>query len=447
MDMCILPGCLSGAVRAIPAKSQAHRALICAALADGPTRIECAGESADIAATAACLTALGAKIKREPGGYLVHPLENNWANTNHPPETPTPVGVGARFIAANKHEPATLPCGESGSTFRFLLPVVCALGQSASFLPQGRLPQRPLSPLYEELIRHGCNLSPPGAVPFQVTGQLIPGRYELDAGVSSQFISGLLFALPLLGEDSELHLSGQVESYPYIELTIAMLEVFGIQLEFDGAVFAISGNQVFRSPGELNVEGDWSNAAFWLGAGAIGTGIVTCTNLNLASRQGDRAFVDILKRFGARVEAGGSSVTVSGGQLRGIEIDARDIPDLAPIAAVNAAAAVGITVIRNAGRLRTKESDRLAATSAMLRSLGVDISETDDGLLIKGGAALKGGAVSSYGDHRIAMAAAIAATVCAGPVVIQGAEAVNKSYPGFFDDLRLLGGSAQIIRT
>jgi len=418
VDVKIFPARLNGTVNAIPSKSQAHRALICAALADKPTRVECNGESEDILATAACLSALGAGIERESGVYVVRPLKQ---------ETSSDI--------------ATLPCGESGSTFRFMLPIICAMGRKVCFTPKGRLPERPLSPLCEELVSHGAELSPQGSFPFYASGRLTPGRYSLDAGVSSQFISGLLFALPLLDSDSELALTGEAESFPYVELTIAMLEEFGVKAYFSGEVFSIPGGQMYRSSGVVSVEGDWSNAAFWLGAGAIGSGSVTCSGLNLQSRQGDRAILDLLTKFGAQVKMNGSVVTVSGGKLRGIEINAKDIPDLVPILAVIGAVAEGTTVIRNAGRLRTKESDRLAAISTVLRVLGANVDETEDGLVLHGSAAFKGGEVLSYGDHRIAMSTAVAATVCAEPVVIHGAEAVNKSYPGFFDNLRLLGGS------
>ena len=209
-------------------------------------------------------------------------------------------------------------------------------------------------------------------------------------------------------------------------------------MQFDGAVFTIAGGQKYHSPGAARVEGDWSNAAFWLGAGALSDGSVTCTGLDLNSRQGDRAILDILERFGARVEFDSSSVTVSGGNLQAVEIDAQDIPDLVPILAVVAAAAKGTTVIRNAGRLRGKESDRLAAVTSVMRGLGADVEETEDGLKMHGGKTLAGGQATSWGDHRIAMAAAIAATMCTGPVEIKGAQAVNKSYPGFFDDLQML---------
>jgi 3-phosphoshikimate 1-carboxyvinyltransferase len=417
----IQPAQLSGIIPAIPSKSQAHRALICAALADAPAHIACNGDSEDIAATIDCLTALGAGIRREADIITVVPLNRNLREG----------GV-------------SLPCGESGSTFRFLLPVAGALGRDASFLMKGKLPQRPLAPLDEALTAHGCVLSPQGSNPFRITGQLKPEKYALNAGVSSQFISGLLFALPLLGKDSELRLMGKAESFPYIELTMAMLKLFGIRIDFDGETFLIPGEQSYRSPGEAKVEGCWSNAAFWLGAGAISRNSVGCSGLDLQSRQGDRAVLDILAQFGSHIEAEGNKAQVCGGKLRGIEIDARNIPDLVPILAVVAATAEGTTVIRNAGRLRGKESDRLASASGVLRGLGANVEETEDGLLVHGGT-LSGGDVSSWGDHRIAMAAAIAATVCAGPVIIRGAEAVNKSYPLFFDDLQKLGGSVQIL--
>ena len=445
-----MPSLLSGTVNAIPSKSQAHRALICAALADKATFITCEGESEDIAATAGCLRALGAEIRRERGGYAVLPMKQRTDGGATAAGQRVAVGAAAGQREAGSAALAqrtdggavALPCGESGSTLRFLLPIVAALGQTAAFFPMGRLPQRPLSPMYEELLRHGCALSPQGAVPFHVSGKLMPGRYAIDAGVSSQFISGLLFALPLLDGDSELALTGRIESFPYIELTVAMLEAFGIKADFDGATFILQGGQSYRSPGTLLVEGDWSNAAFWLSAGAVGGSGVTCVGLDPLSRQGDRAILDILARFGAEVHSSADAVIVAGGALRGVEIDARDIPDLVPVLAVVAAAAEGTTLIRRAERLRDKESDRLFAITDVLGRLGADIRETEDGLAIRGGAALAGGRVSSHGDHRIAMAAAVCAALCEAPLVIGGAEAVGKSYPGFFDDMRALGGTA-----
>ena len=517
MDVKIFPGALKGTVRAIPSKSMAHRALICAALADADTYIECCGGSGDIDATIACLTALGAVIERDGRlGYMVRPVGAGSELGGKPAvlrrgepggkpavmQSSEPGGMSVVLQCGEPRDkpavlrcgepggkpavlrcsepsgkPAILRCGESGSTFRFLLPLAGALGICASFILEGRLPERPLSPLYEELINHGQTLSPFGSVPFNASGRLAPGLYTLDAGVSSQFVSGLLFALPLLGGDSELRLTGKIESFPYVELTMDMLETFGIQIQYNDGVFNILGNQAYRSPGTVRVEGDWSNAAFWLSAGVISAkpdnagaydaslliadafdaitlnadqrnavaGGVACTGLNPASRQGDRAVVDILRQFGAHVNINGQAAVAANGVMRGIEIDSAQIPDLIPILAVIGAAAEGTTVIRNAGRLRSKESDRLAAITGMLRDLGADASETGDGLVIRGGAALAGGHTSSRGDHRIAMAAAITATICAKPVTIANAEAVSKSYPGFFDDFRALGGVVQTI--
>jgi len=430
VDVEILPGPLRGTVKAIPSKSQAHRALICAALADEPVNIVCEGTSKDIEATEACLDALKA------GGKDAVSL---------------PCGESKDTVS--------LPCGESGSTFRFLLPIVGALGRKASFILEGRLPERPLSPLYEELVRHGCRLSPQGSNPFTIEGKLTPGSYTLDAGVSSQFISGLLFALPLLDGDSELRLAGNVESFPYIGLTLAMLEKFGIKVDYEDMVFSIPGRQKYRSPGTVHIEGDWSNAAFWLCAGAIPGNVITVSGLDMNSGQGDKAVLEILKRFGSDLRGSdllesdlhesdllGSNLRGSdlrggdlhGSDLHGIEINAADIPDLVPILSVVAAAAKGTTIIYNAGRLRIKESDRLAAVTDMLATLGADIRETGDGLIIHGGKPLTGGTVSSRGDHRIAMSAAIAAVLCVEPVVIQGSEAVEKSYPTFFKERRRL---------
>jgi 3-phosphoshikimate 1-carboxyvinyltransferase len=318
------------------------------------------------------------------------------------------------------------------------------LGLNAEFFLEGRLSERPISPLSLQMVNHGCELSPQGSNPFFSRGKLQAGNYTLDAGVSSQFISGLLFALPILDGNSALRLSGEIESAPYVDLTAEMLQRFGIEIDFDGNVFRVRGNQTYKSPQKIRVEGDWSNAAFWLCAGAISENPITCTGLDLQSKQGDRAVLEILENFGASVERGSYSVTVCGGDLHATEIDARNIPDLVPILSVAAAAAkpngnIGSTVIRNAARLRIKESDRLAAVADVLNTLGANVVERRDGLEIRGGTPLNGGIVSSWNDHRIAMSAAIAAALLPkgseNPVVITNAEAVNKSYPGFFEDL------------
>lgn len=415
MDIVIKKAELSGSVKAIASKSQAHRLLICSALSEVPTELKCEESSEDIDATVRCLNALGAVITKTALGFHVIPISEVSKN---------PV----------------LHCGESGSTLRFLLPIACALGADATLYSSGRLPERPLSPLYEQLIAHGCRISEQGKVPLKSSGRLASGRYSISGSISSQFISGLLFALPLVNGDSELELTGTIESRPYIDLTISALSKFGISLFNEGNLFHIKGGQRYVSPLSVNVEGDWSNAAFWLCAGAISQKPITCKDLDLNSRQGDRGIIDVLKAFGAEISISDSSVTVSGGNLKGIDIDAENIPDLIPVLAAVASVSQGKTTIRNAQRLRIKESDRLAAVTDTLGKLGADIVQTEDGLIITGNEMLEGGRVIAFGDHRIAMTAAVTACRCREPVTISGAEAVNKSYPSFFSDFSSLGG-------
>lgn len=412
MNLTLSPSPLSGSIPAIPSKSMAHRLLICAALANAPTWIGCQGTSRDIEATADCLRAVGAAIGRTENGFQV---------------TPGPV-----------QSSCTLPCGESGSTLRFLLPVAAALGLDAAFSMEGRLPQRPLDPLDRELIRHGASLSRPAPDVLRCTGKLRPGDYTLPGNVSSQYISGLLFALPLLDGPSTLTVTGTVESAPYISMTLDALRQFGVEISVENQVYSIPA-QGYGSPGQAQVEGDWSNAAFWLCAGALGKG-VTVTGLNPDSLQGDKAVFDLLTRFGAGTRAADGSYAVSPGQLRPLDIDAAAIPDLAPILTVMAAAAPGTTRIYNAGRLRLKESDRIETVWRMLTNLGAEAEQTEDGLRIHGGHPLPGGTVDSCNDHRIAMAAAVASCLCTGPVTVKGAEAVRKSYPRFWEDFERLGG-------
>lgn len=422
-----------GTVGAIASKSQAHRLLICAALSPGESRVVCSESSADIEATVRCLDALGAHINYVSGGFNVRPIR-------------APV-VGERV----------LDCGESGSTLRFMLPVACALGVDAAFHMGGRLPSRPLSPLYEELISHGCALSPQGMNPLHTSGQLSGGRFTIPGNISSQFFSGLMFALPLLAVDSQIRIIGTLESRPYIDMTVAALNEFGIAVKSDENCYRIKGNQRYTAKETVSVEGDWSNAAFWLCAGAIGAArlgdgrqasassdnAVTVTNLKPDSLQGDKSILTILERFGARVIYGTDSVTVSRGSLKGIDIDAGDTPDLVPILAAVASVADGKTMIYNAERLRIKESDRLKTVTETLRTLGADITETKDGLIVIGKNQLTGGMVSSHGDHRIAMTAAIVSAACRDMVTIEEAEAVSKSYPGFFKDFAALGGNTE----
>ena len=401
MTAVIQPSALAGTIPAIASKSQAHRLLICAALADRPTTVACPTLSADIDATAGCLRALGADIAYENGVFAVKPIETIPA---HP----------------------LLDCGESGSTLRFLLPVVCALGARATIKMHGRLPQRPLSPLWEELERHGAVLTRPTEDTIAVAGTLTPGNYTLAANVSSQFISGLLFALPLLDGDSAIHLTGRLESASYLTMTVRALGLFGVDCPFDGRTYAVPGGRKLTSPGAAQVEGDWSNAAFWVAADHICGGMLHITGLDPDSPQGDRVVAELARRIAA-----GNAV-----------IDCQDVPDLVPVLSVLAAVTPGLTRFENAGRLRIKESDRLATTAGLINALGGSAEELPESLIITGKERLSGGTVDSANDHRIAMSAAVAALASDGPVTLHGAQAVNKSYPAFWADYNALGGKA-----
>ncbi len=383
MDITIQPGKLSGSVTVIPSKSQAHRYLICAAFSDNVTTLVCPDTSRDMDATAACLNALGADIIRTSDGYHIIPIQN----------------------AA---QTAVLNCCESGSTLRFLLPIVGALGVDAIFQMEGRLPQRPLSPLWEEMERMGCTLSRPTADTIRCTGRLRPGKYTIGGGVSSQFITGLLFALSLIDGSSDLVITGKVESQPYITMTKEAMNLFVAPK--------------YRSPGKITVEGDWSNGAFWVAAQRLGSPL-EIHGLLESSAQGDRAVVPISQQL-----------------LCGCPtVSAADIPDLVPILSVVAAANHG-AVFTDIGRLRLKESDRVATTIELVENLGGKAEATDSTLTVHGGG-LTGGTVDSCNDHRIAMAAAIAATVCEKKVTILTAQAVDKSYPKFWEEYRRLGGN------
>ena len=412
----VLPGgYLSGMIGCPPSKSQTHRYLICAALSDAPSVLHCGTLSRDIQATAESLRALGAQIIEKKDALWISP----------------------RRAAAGL---CRLPCGESGSTLRFLLPVAAALGAEAAFSISPHLAQRPLQPLQEQLASHGVSLRREGGTLY-CSGKLRPsGDYTLPGNISSQFISGLLFALPLLPGDSTLTDTGEVESRPYLDLTEAALRRCGISFEKNGTVYHIAGRQSYHITGELTTEGDWSSAAPVLCAGALGGEGITVTGLEAHSLQGDRAITDLLRRFGADVKCEENYVTVRPAQLHGITIDASQIPDLIPAVSVTAALAEGETRIIHARRLRWKESDRLHATAELLHSLGGSAEEESDGLVIHGRTVLDGGTADPHGDHRIAMAAAAAACGCRGAVTLFHAECVEKSYPGFWEDYALLKG-------
>ena len=376
MDMTLRPGKLAGSVTVPSSKSMAHRLLICAAFARRHFQLILGEINEDIAATAEGLDAICHSVKCTDYGYAIGSCELD----------------GEAKVVIN--------CRESGSTLRFLLPMVGALGIDTIFQMEGRLPQRPLSPLWEEMERMGCKLKQECST-LCCTGKLRPGHYRMDGSVSSQFISGLMMALPLVEGETSLEITGNVESKPYIEMTRYVLNLMK-----NGC------------PERIEVEGDWSSAAFWLAANALGSKI-SVKRLNELSPQGDREIVEIMPKLE-------ENCTVS----------CSDIPDLVPILAVVAAAKKGATFTR-IRRLRLKESDRVASVIAMVESLGGKAEATENTLTVYG-TGLSGGTVDSFGDHRIAMAAAIAATVCTEPVTVLGAECVKKSYPGFWQDYQKL---------
>ena len=415
----VLPGTRSGRAFIPASKSRAHRLMICAARCRQEVSLGCRGISRDIEATAACLGAMGTEVTFS--GDLIR-------------LRPDPGGT---------REPVQLRCGESGSTLRFLLPVAGALGLEGKFVMEGRLPERPLQPLWDVLCEKGMRLERRGNELF-FSGKLRPGAFEIPGNISSQYVSGLLFALPLLEGESMLTVTGRIESADYIAMTEEALSQFGVPTEKLGNRTRIPAQGYACRNGDvprlLEVEGDWSSAAFFLSLGALSPEGVTALNLDPASRQGDRRIVSLLEGFGARTETGEKEITVRAGELRGQHIDASAIPDLVPVLAVVAAVSRGETVIDHAERLRLKESDRLRTTTDMLTALGAEIRETADGLIIRGKPQLRGGRVSSFRDHRIAMSAAVAASACTEPVEIEDAECTEKSFPGFWETL---GGLAR----
>lgn len=407
MDISIKPSVLSGKLSVPASKSCAHRSIICAALADGVSRLSGVTMSKDIEATIGAMTALGAEFTVKGSDIVVK-------------------GMGGRAAGSS-----VIDCNESGSTLRFMIPIAAAIGASTEFNGRGRLPQRPIDIYIRELGRNGVSFEHNNTMPFTVSGGLKSGTFSIEGDVSSQFITGLLFALPLLEGDSEIVLTSKLESRPYVDITIDTLRRFGVTAQECENGFRIKGGQKY-APHDEKIEGDYSQAAFFYVANALGSQ-VELNNLEPDSVQGDKMIVRIIEE------------TCCGGTIGSYNADCSDIPDLVPILAVLAAFGSGESVIYNAKRLRIKESDRLVATADMLNSLGGDVTVTDDGLVIRPTGAMHGGTVSSFGDHRIVMAAAIAATRIDGEVIINGAEAAEKSYPAFFDDYTMLGGKANVI--
>ncbi len=421
MNAVITPKTLQGTVQAPSSKSMGHRELICAALAEGKSVVDNISVSQDIEATCRILQALGADMEEIPSQYAGR------------------VAYRVRGGLKRHQSPIAVDACESGSTLRFLIPLAILSGNTVTFSGQGRLAKRPLDPYYAIFKeKHIPYETTEGALPLTVHGKFFPGRYMMPGDVSSQFFTGLLMTLPLLDGDSLLQSTTPLESASYVDMTIDCLRRYGICIdkEWKGS-YHIRGNQRYRS-GNYIVEGDYSQAAFWLAAGTLGKA-VCCAGLRPDSLQGDKEIVSIIRSMGGQIE-GKTELTACPSDLHGRVINVEDCPDLVPALTVLAACSQGITRIIHAGRLRLKECDRLHAMAAELNKIGADIEEEPEGLIIHGVPALTGGSVSSWNDHRVAMALAVASQRCGSELIIEGAECVCKSYPTFWQDFSALGG-------
>ena len=408
MQKTVSPASLCGTLDVIPSKSASHRAVMMAALCREETRLAPLQRSRDIEATLACAKALGLGQHDAPQGLR------------------------------------TLDCGESGSTLRFFIPLALDGRGPVRFVGHGRLMQRPLS-VYEQLfVPRGIRWTPDGDA-LTVEGRLQSGEFALAGDVSSQFITGLLLALPLLPGDSVIRITTALESRAYVELTRRIQQAFGVTSHWaDERTLLVPGGQTPVSPGSFAIEGDWSHAAFYLVAGALGkAGPLTLRYLDMDSTQGDRAIVPILRGMGARIEETAQGLTVFPSALHGASVDVTQVPDLVPVLAVAMAGAQGESRITGAARLRIKESDRLSAIAGALNACGARVTELPDGLVIQGGQPLHGASVEGCNDHRIVMAMAVAAALCDGEITISDAEAVAKSAPAFWQEYASLGGQAR----
>lgn len=417
MRVHIHPGAVSGVLAAPPSKSMAHRAVICAALAHGRSTLSNIEYSKDITATIGAMRQLCARITEEEGGLRVE-------------------GIGG-FATVTR----PVDCGESGSTLRFLWPLFSLTNQKITFTGKGRLLQRPLT-VYEEIAKNQRLRTEKGENSISVWGQIRPGVYELPGDVSSQFISGLLLSLPLLESGSVIRITPPFESRSYVQLTLAAMEAFGVKAMWQNEhTLVVPGGQKY-TPADYTVEGDYSQAAFWAVLGAVKGGI-TLTGLAEQSLQGDAAILPILQRCGAKFTRSGDAVTFEAARLQGTVIDLADCPDLGPILMVLGALAMGETRIINAGRLRIKESDRIAAMETELRKFGVDITSTEDTVTVRGstvaGLHAPSGVLSGQNDHRVVMSLTMLALAGGFHADIEGAQAVEKSWPAFFDAAHSLG--------
>lgn len=413
----VMPSVFKGEVTLPPSKSDVHRAILCAALSKGKSIISPVDMSQDISATIECAKALGAEIT----------VDGNTAYVD-----------GTNLF---KNKTASLDCRESGSTLRFFIPVAAAGGVTATFTGKGRLPQRPIGIYLDCLPKAGVTCTTQGGLPLTVNGTLQGGEFTVPGNVSSQFITGLLLALPLTNKDSTITLTCDLQSVGYINMTIRTMAQFGVKVDVTKNGYFIKGGQSYK-PCSYTCEGDWSQAAFFMAAGALG-GNVTLKGLRTDSIQGDKECMEIFRKFGADITESNNSITVKSDKLNGIDIDATQIPDLVPILAVTAAFGNGTTNIYGAERLRIKESDRLNAICTCLNKVGANVTEKPDGLIINGVNSVCGGKVEGYNDHRIVMAMAIAAEKSTAPIEITDKESINKSYPSFFEDYQNIMGKIE----
>lgn len=418
-DVKFSPFVPNGTVNVPPSKSDVHRAIICAAMANGVSRISPVALSNDIKATIGCIKALGADAV----------LENNVLTVD-----------GTNMY---KNKTALLDCGESGSTLRFFIPIAAVGNINATFVGKGKLPQRPIGIFTEALPKAGTVCKTEGGLPLEIKGQLKSGIFEIPGNVSSQFITGLLLALPILEGDSEIVLTSPLESVGYTAMTIRTMKQFGVNIQTTEKGWHIKGGQSYKTC-DYTTDGDWSQAAFFMVLGAV-SGKVTVKGVAKDSTQGDKKCAEILARFGAKVTQLDNEVTVEKGELKAITVDASQIPDLVPVLSVCAAFADGTTKIINAERLRIKECDRLKATAELLNNLGGKVKELSDGLEITGVSSLKGGNVNGYNDHRIVMSAAVCAARSDEDITATFAMSINKSYPDFYIDYNSIGGKANVL--
>ena len=420
-DLKIYPSKLKGKVKIPPSKSVAHRAIICAALSDKLCRIDSIDYSDDIIATIEAMKSLGAIISKHEDYLEV-------------------TGVFKDIQNIEKHK--IIDCNESGSTLRFLIPISLLFKGSSNFVGRGNLGKRPLNTYYNIFDKQNIKYTyEEDIMNLTIEGELKGGNFEVEGNVSSQFISGLLFTLPLLKEDSKIIITTAMESKSYVDLTLQVMKDFGIEIiNKDYKEFIIKGNQKYKGR-NYKVEGDYSQGAIFLCADAIGNEIV-CKDLDINSLQGDKEVINILKEMNVDIMVNGKDIEGKiRKKLKSTYIDGSQCPDIIPVLTSVAALAKGRTEIVNVGRLRIKECDRLSAITCELNKLGAKIMEKEDSIIIDGVESLEGDVeVCSHKDHRISMALAIVSSRCNKPIIIRDYDCVSKSYPKFFEDFEKIGG-------